>query len=244
MGVRTGGQYHPPLQEVYCESPEQQGRGSPRPYGVHTASRHSGWQHYPVGGGDPGLPVPVPCSPMPFNPAPCHTEKEIRINLASDMLILTPFFSVFPFSCCTFWACEKGRRGGGQNPSLGPGLLLEREGASSKGFSCDGHRRRIILAEDNIVSISLFIDLIWDMWVQIATGKKERASILQVHYVSPSQNAHQPMKIVDVVDDSCSHTQPYANKFCISQSKILDFVFYNQWHFKKIGQLGHERYIL
>lgn len=105
MWVGTGGQYHPPLQEVSCESLEWWGRGSSWPRGVLTASRHCGWQHYAIEGGDPGLPVPCRCSPMPFNPAPCHTEKEIRINLPTDMLILTPFFSAFPLICCTFWAC-------------------------------------------------------------------------------------------------------------------------------------------
>ncbi len=81
----VGGQYHTPLQEVCAESTEQWGF----PAGFHRTSRLRRW-HYPLRAGDPRPEHPHWYFPCLSTPRPAAHREEIRINLRSNMLILTP----------------------------------------------------------------------------------------------------------------------------------------------------------
>lgn len=100
----VGGQYHAPLQEVCTESIEQWGfrLDSMGPAGSASCIIFSGQEI-------PGQSTPTGTSPCLSTPRPAAHREEIRINLRSDMLILTPPLPPFTlcrkkeYRCICFW---------------------------------------------------------------------------------------------------------------------------------------------
>lgn len=100
----VGGQYHAPLQEVCTESIEQWGfrLDSMGPAGSAAGIIFSGQEI-------PGQCTPTGTSPCLSTPRPAAHREEIRINLRSDMLILTPPLPPFAlrwkkeYRCICFW---------------------------------------------------------------------------------------------------------------------------------------------
>lgn len=95
----VGGQYHAPLQEVCTESTEQWGfrLDSIGPAGSSAGIIFSGQEI-------PGQSTPTGTSPCLSTPRPAAHREEIRINLRSDMLILTP--PLPPFTLCQKEECR------------------------------------------------------------------------------------------------------------------------------------------